>query len=95
METPQELAAWLAEEDKEIQILDLTWDAEGVTRYYTAEAIKNMKEKGLNDGQIFINLKKKQKTEACQEKKKVEKAIAVRRRKSAFQFFGMAWITLM
>uniref|UniRef100_A0A915JMQ1 Uncharacterized protein n=1 Tax=Romanomermis culicivorax TaxID=13658 RepID=A0A915JMQ1_ROMCU len=46
VETPQELAARLAEEEKEIQFLALTWDAEGVPGYYTAEAIKNMKEKG-------------------------------------------------
>uniref|UniRef100_A0A915KNW8 Uncharacterized protein n=1 Tax=Romanomermis culicivorax TaxID=13658 RepID=A0A915KNW8_ROMCU len=41
VETPQELGARLAEEDKEIQILALTWDAEGVPGYCTAEAIKN------------------------------------------------------
>uniref|UniRef100_A0A915J799 Uncharacterized protein n=1 Tax=Romanomermis culicivorax TaxID=13658 RepID=A0A915J799_ROMCU len=28
VETPQELAAWRAEEDKEFQILDLNWDDE-------------------------------------------------------------------
>uniref|UniRef100_A0A915K4L4 Uncharacterized protein n=1 Tax=Romanomermis culicivorax TaxID=13658 RepID=A0A915K4L4_ROMCU len=60
--TSQELAAWLAEEEKKIQVLALTWDTEGVPGYYTAEAIKNMKEKGLNDREIFINLKRKQKT---------------------------------
>uniref|UniRef100_A0A915JR53 Uncharacterized protein n=1 Tax=Romanomermis culicivorax TaxID=13658 RepID=A0A915JR53_ROMCU len=59
METPQELAAQLVEEEKEIQVLALTWDAESVPGYYTAEAIKNMKQKGLNDGQSFVNLKKK------------------------------------
>uniref|UniRef100_A0A915KGH0 Uncharacterized protein n=1 Tax=Romanomermis culicivorax TaxID=13658 RepID=A0A915KGH0_ROMCU len=47
VETPQELAAPLAEEEKEIQVLALTWDTEGVLRYYTAEAIKNMKEKPI------------------------------------------------
>uniref|UniRef100_A0A915JY62 Uncharacterized protein n=1 Tax=Romanomermis culicivorax TaxID=13658 RepID=A0A915JY62_ROMCU len=35
-----------------------------------------MKVKGLSDRQIFVNLKKKGKTKAGQEKKKVEKAIA-------------------
>uniref|UniRef100_A0A915HFD6 Uncharacterized protein n=1 Tax=Romanomermis culicivorax TaxID=13658 RepID=A0A915HFD6_ROMCU len=70
VETPHELAAWLAEEDKEIQVLALIWGAEGVLVYYTAEAIKNVKEKGLNDRQIFINFKKKGKTKAHQETKK-------------------------
>uniref|UniRef100_A0A915IZ80 Uncharacterized protein n=1 Tax=Romanomermis culicivorax TaxID=13658 RepID=A0A915IZ80_ROMCU len=40
VETPQELMARLAEEEKEIQLLALTWDVEGVSRYYSAEAIK-------------------------------------------------------
>uniref|UniRef100_A0A915JQK9 Uncharacterized protein n=1 Tax=Romanomermis culicivorax TaxID=13658 RepID=A0A915JQK9_ROMCU len=57
VETPQELAARLAEEEKEIQVLALTWDTEGVFRYYTAEAIKNERKK-LDDRQIFVNLKK-------------------------------------
>uniref|UniRef100_A0A915JQ53 Uncharacterized protein n=1 Tax=Romanomermis culicivorax TaxID=13658 RepID=A0A915JQ53_ROMCU len=76
VETPQDLVARLAEEEKEIQVLALTWDTEGGPGYCTAEAIKIMDEKGLNDRQIFIYLKKKWKTKACQEKKKVEKAIA-------------------
>uniref|UniRef100_A0A915I3X3 Uncharacterized protein n=1 Tax=Romanomermis culicivorax TaxID=13658 RepID=A0A915I3X3_ROMCU len=37
VETPQDLAALLAKEDKEIQVLALTWDKEGVPGYYTAE----------------------------------------------------------
>uniref|UniRef100_A0A915ISE7 Uncharacterized protein n=1 Tax=Romanomermis culicivorax TaxID=13658 RepID=A0A915ISE7_ROMCU len=45
VETPQELAAQQAGEENEIQVLALTWEAEGVPRYYTAEAIKNMKKK--------------------------------------------------
>uniref|UniRef100_A0A915JM90 Uncharacterized protein n=1 Tax=Romanomermis culicivorax TaxID=13658 RepID=A0A915JM90_ROMCU len=40
VETRQELAAGLAEEEKEIQILALTWDTEGVPGYYSTEAIK-------------------------------------------------------
>uniref|UniRef100_A0A915JFS2 Uncharacterized protein n=1 Tax=Romanomermis culicivorax TaxID=13658 RepID=A0A915JFS2_ROMCU len=34
-----------------------------------------MKEKGLNDRQIFVNLKKKWKTKAHQEKKKKNKSV--------------------
>uniref|UniRef100_A0A915HXW1 Uncharacterized protein n=1 Tax=Romanomermis culicivorax TaxID=13658 RepID=A0A915HXW1_ROMCU len=71
VETPQELTARLAEEEKDIQVLALTWDTEGVTRYYTAGVIRITEEKGLNDRQVFVNLKKKQKTKPHQEKKKI------------------------
>uniref|UniRef100_A0A915L9V7 Uncharacterized protein n=1 Tax=Romanomermis culicivorax TaxID=13658 RepID=A0A915L9V7_ROMCU len=47
VETPQELAHWLAGEEEEIQVSALTWDTGGLPGNYTAEAIKNMKEKGF------------------------------------------------
>uniref|UniRef100_A0A915K9E0 Uncharacterized protein n=1 Tax=Romanomermis culicivorax TaxID=13658 RepID=A0A915K9E0_ROMCU len=52
VETAQESAAWLAEEEKEIQVFALTWDTEGVPGYYTAKAIKNIKQKGLNESSL-------------------------------------------